>query len=443
PKWSHFGTASSSEGFLEKLVEGRGLEQRHIKKADSQQCICQVLTKVLGMHGRLISAMTSTTRQTHFRLALLQSRSTRSKIYTGTVSSQTTQTTKRSPPRGVVNRLERVISGTASSSEESSEPTKDQGLEHHTKTADSQKRINLVPIEVPGIPEGLISTTQTWGEEMKLLPSPTDFEKPHDEDFEDGWLSKYRIDDLSQYTMTFTTNDYGSASRSSNISSEQRLQTDAGGEEMKPLLSPTDSEELHEDHFFDVQWKPKYRIQKRSFSLPDDFHDHFPASRSSNTNGELFLQMDARGEEIKPLLSPTDFEKPHDEDYEDRWLSKYRIDKDFRKCQSRHVNKAFAQDEGAKQRQDDGQVLQWLERLESPEDETSGITISPTQHEQLLGLFDPFLPHGNGSPDSHGDIALDISGSYPYPPISSPNLTRPNRMETSGPEDAFCIYNKG
>ncbi|KAL9587543.1 MAG: hypothetical protein Q9203_003469 [Teloschistes exilis] len=34
-------------------------------------------------------------------------------------------------------------------------------------------------------------------------------------------------------------------------------------------------------------------------------------------------------------------------------------------------------DEGSEQRQDDERVLQWLERLESPEEETSGVTIPP------------------------------------------------------------------
>lgn len=123
-KWIHSGTASSLEGFLEGLMERRGFEQRYTKKADSQQRICRILTKVLGIHEGLISAMTSTLRQMHFRLALLQSRITRSKTYTGTISSQKTQTTKRSPPRGVVNRLKRVHSGIASSAEGSSEPNK-------------------------------------------------------------------------------------------------------------------------------------------------------------------------------------------------------------------------------------------------------------------------------------------------------------------------------
>lgn len=87
--------------------------------------------------------------------------------------------------------------------------------------------------------------------------------------------------------------------------------------------------------------------------------------------------------------------------------------------------------------------LQWLERLESPEDETSGVPISPTQHEQLLGLFDPLLLHGNGSPNSHGDIALDISVSYLVRAFLHPILPDPIVWRHQGPGTHSAYITKG
>lgn len=95
------------------------------------------------------------------------------------------------------------------------------------------------------------------------------------------------------------------------------------------------------------------------------------------------------------------------------------------------ADKASVQDEDAGQEHDDQQASQLLEGVKSPKEDVAAVTLSPMQHEQVLGLFRPSYRIVMAA-RTHIDIALIVSGSFPRPGLCPTNLTRPN-----GRGDAF------